>query len=174
MRKRGFEVVKRLEDKKDDIILPKRSTKNSAGYDFFAYEDVIIPSILPDFLKFKRDLITGGQVLELGRIKPVIVKTGIKAYMQEDEVLYLFNRSSNPGKLGLVLVNGTGVIDADYYGNEDNDGEICFALYNIFPINIKINKGDKIGQGVFQHFLKIDNDKVDVERKGGFGSTGNN
>ena len=51
--------------------------------------------------------------------------------MGEDEVLILANRSSNPGKKGLILANSIGVIDSDYYGNPDNDGHIMFAFYNI-------------------------------------------
>jgi len=154
MRTRGFEVVSRLED--ENIKLPERSTRLSAGYDFFAYEDVIIPSVW--------------NCLE--HIKPVLVKTGVKCYMQEDEVLELFNRSSNPKKFGLIIPNSVGIIDADYYNNEDNEGEICFLFYNIFPSAIKIEKGQKIGQGIFKKFLKADGDNAVAERIGGFGSSG--
>ena len=62
---------------------------------------------------------------------PTLIPTGIKAYMLDDEVLYLYNRSSNPKKKGLILANSVGVIDKDYYGNPDNDGHIMFAFYNI-------------------------------------------
>ena len=110
MRLRGFEVAKGWEDK--DINLPVRKTKYAAGYDFEAAEDTIIPS-------FKRG------------DKPTLIKTGIKAYMQDDEVLILANRSSNPGKKGLILANSVGIVDKDYYGNPDNDGHIMFAFYNI-------------------------------------------
>ena len=171
MRTRGFEVVKRLEDR-DGIILPKRSTVNAAGYDFFACEDIIIPSSLKDLIKLGFTTIIQRYSLELGKVEPFLVKTGIKAYMEDDEVLVLANRSSNPKKLGLVLSNGVGIVDSDYYSNEDNDGEIAFAFYNILPTPIKINKGDKIGQGIFMNFLKADEDSVSEMRKGGFGSTG--
>lgn len=171
MKTRGFEVVSRLDGQ--DIKLPERSTKFSAGYDFFAYEDVVIPSsTVPDFLQVTRDLITGGPKLEMGRVKPTLVKTGIKAYMQEDEALILANRSSNPKKLGLILGNGIGLIDSDYYDSSDNEGEICFMYFNIFPIPIQIKKGDKIGQGFFQKILIADNDNASGIREGGFGSTG--
>ena len=174
MRVRGFEVVKRLEGKESEIILPKRSTKNAAGYDFFTYEDIVIPSsIVPDFLNFGRNVLTGEYKFELGRVKPTLIPTGVKAYMKDDEVLVLANRSSNPKKLGLILANGVGIIDSDYYGNPDNDGEIMFAYFNIFPIPIKISKGSKIGQGIFQNFLFTDDDKPSGNREGGFGSTGN-
>lgn len=146
---RGFKVCKGFEDK--NICLPKRKTKNSAGYDFEAAEDVIIPA---------------------GYAKPTLVKTGIKAYMQEDEVLYIYNRSSNPKKKKIILANSVGVIDSDYYENEDNDGHIMFAFFNVSEEDVKINKGDAIGQGVFQKFLTIDNEEeITEERKGGFGST---
>ena len=149
-RKRGFEIAKGFEN--SGVNLPIRKTKHSAGYDIEAVEDTIIPS-------FKRG------------DKPTLVKTGLKAYMQEDEVLILANRSSNPGKKGLILANSIGVIDSDYYGNPDNDGHIMFAFYNIRNEDIEIKKGDAIGQAIFQKFLVTDNDITGGERTGGFGST---
>ena len=107
---RGFEVAKGFEDK--NINLPVRKTKFSAGYDVEAAEDVIVPS-------FKKGM------------APTLIKTGIKAYMPDDEVLMLYNRSSNPKKKGLILANSVGVVDKDYYGNPDNDGHIMFAFYNV-------------------------------------------
>ena len=91
--------------------------------------------------------------------------------MQDDEVLLLYNRSSNPKKKGLILANSVGVIDKDYYGNSDNDGHIMFAFYNIKDEDITIKKGEAIGQAIFQKFLTVDNDNAEGERKGGFGST---
>ena len=147
---RGFEVAKGFEDK--NINLPIRKTKYAAGYDIEAAEDCSIHS-------FKKGM------------KPTLVKTGLKAYMQEDEVLILANRSSNPGKKGLILANSIGVIDKDYYGNSDNDGHIMFAFYNIKEEDIEIKKGDCIGQGIFQKYFVVDNDVARGERIGGFGST---
>ncbi|MBQ7240186.1 MAG: dUTP diphosphatase [Bacilli bacterium] len=147
---RGFEIAKGFEDK--NINLPVRKTKLSAGYDFEAAEDTIIPA-------FKR-----GDA-------PTLIKTGIKAYMEDDEVLYLYNRSSNPKKKGLILANSVGVVDADYYGNPDNDGHIMFAFYNMKDEDVTIKKGEAIGQGVFQKYLVVDNDQAEGERTGGFGST---
>lgn len=149
-RKREFEIAKGFEN--SNINLPVRKTKYSAGYDIEAAEDTVIPS-------FKKGM------------KPTLVKTGIKAYMGEDEVLILANRSSNPGKKGLILANSIGVIDSDYYGNPDNDGHIMFAFYNIKDEDIEIKKGDAIGQGIFQKFLITDNDVSQGQRTGGFGST---
>ena len=147
---RGFEIAKGFENSK--INLPVRKTKLSAGYDFEAAEDTVIPA-------FKR-----GDA-------PILIKTGIKAYMEEDEVLYLYNRSSNPKKKGLILANSVGVIDADYYGNPDNDGHIMFAFYNMRDEDVIIKKGEAIGQGVFSKYLTVDNDQAGGERTGGFGST---
>ena len=118
---RGFEIAKGFEDK--GINLPVRKTKYSAGYDVEAAENTIIPS-------FKKGM------------KPTLVKTGIKAYMKENEYLMLANRSSNPGKKGLILANSIGVVDQDYYGNSDNDGHIMFAFYNIKDEDVEIKKGD--------------------------------
>ena len=81
------------------------------------------------------------------------------------------NRSSNPLKRGLVLANGVGVIDKDYYGNADNDGHIFFAFYNNTEEDIMIHKGDMIGQGIFSKYLVVDDDEAEGERLGGFGST---
>ena len=149
-RLRGFEVAKGFEN--EGINLPVRKTKYSAGYDIEAAEDTVVPS-------FKKGS------------NPTLVKTGLKAYMQDDEVLFLYNRSSNPKKKGLILANSVGVIDKDYYGNVDNDGHIMFAFYNIKDEDVVIKKGEAIGQGVFQKYLVTDDDDAVGERVGGFGST---
>ena len=149
---RGFEVAKGFENAV--INLPERKTKYSAGYDIEAAEDTIIPS-------FKKGM------------KPTLVKTGLKSYMQDDEVLILANRSSNPGKKGLILANSIGVVDKDYYGNKDNDGHIMFAFYNIKETDIEIKKGDAIGQAIFQKYLVTDDDNAMGIRESGFGSTSN-
>ena len=149
-RERGFEIAKGFEDK--EINLPVRKTKYSAGYDIEAAEDTVIPS-------FKK-----GQ-------NPTLIKTGLKAYMKEDEYLMLCNRSSNPKKKGLVMANSIGIIDKDYYGNPDNDGHFMFSFYNVKEEDIVIKKGEAIGQAIFQKYLIIDNDEAEGERIGGFGST---
>ena len=149
-KKRGFEIAKGFEDK--GINLPVRKTKYSAGYDIEAAEDTVIPS-------FKKGM------------NPTLVKTGLKAYMQDDEVLLLYNRSSNPKKKGLIIPNSVGVIDKDYYGNPDNDGHFMFAFYNMKDEDVLIKKGEAIGQAIFTKFLITDDDNAEGERKGGFGST---
>ena len=151
MRKvRGFEVAKGFEDK--GINLPVRKTKYSAGYDVEAAEDIIIPA-------FQQGM------------KPTLVKTGIKSYMMDNEYLMLANRSSNPGKKGLILANSVGIVDKDYYENPDNDGHIMFAFFNIKNEDVQIKKGDCIGQAIFMPFLVADGDIAEGERIGGFGST---
>ena len=149
-RLRGFEIAKGFEDK--GINLPVRKTKYSAGYDIEAAEDVVIPS-------FKKGM------------NPTLIKTGLKAYMQDDEMMLLYNRSSNPKKKGLIMANSVGVIDKDYYGNPDNDGHFMFAFYNIKEEDVLIKKGEAIGQAIFQKYLVADEDSAEAVREGGFGST---
>ncbi len=147
---RGFEVAKGFEDK--GINLPVRKTEYSAGYDFEAAEDCVVPAFKPG-------------------IAPTLIKTGIKAYMQSDEMLCLYNRSSNPKKKGLILANSVGIVDKDYYENPNNDGHIMFAFYNIKDTDVEIKKGDCIGQGIFEKYYVADSDNASGKREGGFGST---
>ena len=164
---RGFEVCKGLEN--EGINLPIRKTEKSVGYDIEALEDTVVPSIwknvfenVAKFLKHDTDY---------KEINPTLIRTGIKSYFCDDEVLILANRSSHPLKKGLVLANSIGVIESDYYENPQNDGELMYAYYNFFPIDITIKKHDAIGQAYFQKFLKADNDNATGKRIGGFGST---
>ena len=150
MKVRGFEIAKGFEDK--NINLPVRKTKKAAGYDIEAAEDTVIEPFKPGD-------------------NPTLVKTGLKAYMMDDEYLMLCNRSSNPKKKGLVMANSVGIIDGDYYGNPDNDGAFMFAFYNVKDEAITIKKGEAIGQGIFMKYLTVDNDNADGVRTGGFGST---
>ena len=148
---RGFEIAKGYENK--GINLPIRKTKNSAGYDVEAAEDITIPKFVPG-------------------IKPTLIPTGLKAYCQPDECYFLMNRSSGPKK-GFLMANSIGLIDSDYYGNEDNDGHFYFAYFNCSDHDIEVKKGDVIGQVVFTKYLVVDNDNATGIRKGGFGSTEN-
>ena len=140
-----FEKVKRM---KEDIKLPERSTLNSAGYDFFALEDII----------FNPQTITR-------------VFTGVKCELMPNQVLIIANRSSNPTNKGLILTSGIGVVDADYYGNPDNDGEIAFEFYNMLNEDVVIKKGEKLGQGIILKFDKTEDDYISnpyKTRTGGF------
>jgi len=147
---RGFEIAKGFEG--ENINLPVRKTKLSAGYDIEAAEDTVVEPF-----KFGDN--------------PTLIKTGLKAYMPDDEYLMLCNRSSNPKKKGLVMANSVGIIDADYYGNSDNDGHIMFAFYNFKTEAVTIKKGEAIGQGIFIKYQITDDDQADGVRAGGFGST---
>ena len=145
---RGF---KKARDYKNlDFELPKRSTLHSAGYDIAIIEDI---EILP------------------GEIKSGV--TGLKVYMQEDEVLMLYPRSSLPRNYHLTIPNNVGIIDKDYYGNDDNDGAIFVSLWNFGTEKACLKKGDRVAQGIFQKYLTIPTEKeVTNVRNGGFGSTG--
>ncbi|EGE54187.1 dUTP diphosphatase [Streptococcus parauberis] len=146
MKNRGFELVSAYTD---ENLLPKRETTHAAGYDLKVAEPVTIKP---------------------GEIK--LVPTGIKAYMQAGEVLFLFDRSSNPRKKGLVLINSVGVIDGDYYGNPDNEGHIFAQMKNISDQSVVLEPLERIVQAVFVPFLLVDGDQADGVRTGGFGSTG--
>ena len=147
---RGFEIAKGFEN--SGINLPIRKTKYSAGYDIEAAEDCIIPAFKP------------GQA-------PTLIKTGLKAYMQENEVLMVFPKSSGPKKKGILFPHSSGIIDKDYYGNIDNDGHILIQCINIKDEDVQIKKGEGIAQAIFMPFLVADEDNAEGERLGGFGST---
>lgn len=142
---RGFETAKGY----SGVNLPRRSTKGSAGYDFELCEDL---------------------VLEPGEVG--LGKTGVKAYMNQDEVLKLYPRSSLPRKFGVTIPNNVGIIDSDYYGNKDNDGAIFIQLYNFSSETVTIGKGTRVAQGIFLKYLLSEDDTVTSIRNGGFGSTG--
>lgn len=129
--------------------LPKRSTKHSAGYDF---------EVLKDFK------IKPGEILK--------IPTGIKANMNHDEVLMIFIRSSLGFKNNLRMCNQVGIIDSDYYNNEDNEGHIFVCIQNEGTEVKEFKQGDKIVQGIFTKFLTVDNEEeINNNRQGGIGST---
>lgn len=168
MKKRGFEVITDYQNAA--ITLPQRATHHAAGYDFEAAEEVVIPSIWKSGIIDAVKTLTASEQIHK-KIKPVLVPTGIKAYMGEDEYLQLANRSSNPLKRFLILANGVGIIDSDYYNNPDNEGHIMFQFINFGLTDVTIKKGERIGQGLFLPFLKADQDVTNAVRQGGFGSS---
>ena len=95
----------------------------------------------------------------------------MKCKLDPGTFLQLSVRSSSPLKYWLMLANGVGIIDADYYNNPDNEGEIFFQLYNLSPFNIQIKKGEAIGQGIILPYATVEDDISTGERTGGFGST---
>ena len=149
MHKRGFEIAKGYEDQ--NIHIPVRKTANSAGYDVEAACDMVIPPYKPG-------------------MKPSLIPTGLKAYCEPDEFFMLVNRSSGPKK-GFMMSNSIGIVDADYYGNESNDGHFYFQYWNFGDKPLEIKKGDVIGQVIFQKYLTVDDDNATGMRTGGFGST---
>ena len=187
-----FEAVSRL----PEAALPIRKTAQSAGYDFVVAEDIIIPpykklyenldtenasdpvNIFCGMIAGKpiesKEFYTLNEVADITKklkAKPTLVSSGVKCALEPDTYLELSVRSSTPLKYWLILANGVGIIDADYYNNPDNEGEIFFQLINLSPFTIKLNKGDIIGQGIIKKYLTTDDDKATGERTGGFGST---
>lgn len=106
------------------------------------------------------------------KTKPTLVSTGMKCKLDPGTYLELSVRSSCPLKYWLVLANSVGIIDADYYNNPDNEGEIFFQMINLSPFPIKLQKGDAIGQGIIKPYLVTEDDAATGSRVGGFGSTG--
>lgn len=143
--KRGFERVTGYKY----VNLPKRKTKQSAGYDIESAIDAVI---------------TPGETK--------VIPTGIKACMKPYEWLGVYVRSSLAIKYGLILANGVGVIDSDYYNNPDNEGHIMLPIRNVSGMPYTVKKGDRIAQGIFHRYYKVDGDSADGDRTGGIGSTG--
>lgn len=171
-----FEVVSRFADK--DISLPVRKTAQSAGYDFQVAEDIIIQPYLYHVDRMKDampympyELSQMAKWTKELNAKPRLVSTGIKCKLEPGTYLELSMRSSTPLKHWLILANAIGIIDADYYNNPDNEGEIFFQVINLSPFPIRLRKGDTIGQGIIKQYLVTEDDKSVGMRKGGFGST---
>lgn len=145
---RFFEIVKDEFRKNDgEITLPTRATQHSAGYDFYSPVDV---TIQPN--------------------ESILIFTDVKAHMYYDNVLLLIPRSSM-GKHPVMIANTVGLIDCDYYGNPDNDGNIGFRLLNLGATPYEIKVGDRIGQGVFIKYGTVKDDHTTETRVGGYGST---
>ena len=131
----------------DDIVLPKRATTGSAGYDFTSPVDVTIKP---------------GEMVK--------IPSGLRCYIDEGYVLNIYPRSSLGFKYQMTLANTTGIIDADYY-NALNEGHIIVALVNRGNKDIVINKGDRFVQGIFFKFYTVEEEEITEKRTGGFGSS---
>jgi len=130
------------------IQMPTRADNGSAGYDLYSRQR---------------------SVIEPGRM--IMFWTDIKAHMDGRDVLMLYPRSSM-GSMQLMLANSVGVIDASYFNNPKNDGNIGLLLYNYGDEPVLIEIGDRIGQAVFVEFKVAQNDSTLKEtRDGGFGSS---
>ena len=136
---RWFEKI----DKSKNTTMPKRATRNSAGYDICASDECVI---------------------EPG--KKAMIHTNIRAHMNSDEVLFIYPRSSYGINRELMLANMVGVIDADY------KDEILICYRNLGTKAAYIGTGDRIAQGVFTKYLKTKDDDATEVRNGGIGSTG--
>lgn len=133
----------------EDLIEPKRQTASSAGYDICTAIDFII---------------------EPGETK--LTPTGYKVNMESNDVFFILIRSSIGITKNLIVPNSVGVIDADYYNNQDNEGHFWVALTNIGKETQEFKAGNRIAQGIFLKYNKIDKDSTSNElRTGGFGST---
>ena len=149
----SFEQFKK--DIKDDkelyesYSLPRRSTKNSAGYDFYALFDYTLKP--KEIMK---------------------IPTGIKVSMEKDDVLFLIDRSSMGFKYNVRMCNQVGVVDQDYYNNPNNEGHMWIRIQNEGDKDYVVKKGEAMIQGIFMKYLKTDDDiESNQERNGGFGST---
>ena len=145
---RKFEIAKGFEDR--GVVLPQRKTTKSAGYDIIALTDEDV-------------YVHPGMSVNL--------ETGVKACMEDDEVMLLFIRSSLGIKQGLTLSNSCGVIDADYYNNPDNDGHFILNIINTGNSVQRIPARSRVAQAVFVKYLTVDDDNATGERIGGIGST---
>lgn len=133
----------------EDIKLPKRATKGSAGYDFYLPYDI---NLKPN--------------------ETILIPTGIRCKMNPNYVLMIFPRSSLGFKYRLMLDNTVGIIDSDYY-NALNEGHIMIKVTNNSLDNktLELKKGDAFAQGIFMIYGITCDDDANEIRTGGFGST---
>ena len=174
-----FEKVSKFKD--EDIKMPERATTNAAGYDMASAEDIVIPPYYQSVTEMCKSDYSENSILTLDMMKkmtdkpgarPILVSTGVKCKLAMDKYLELSVRSSTPLKYRLILANGVGIIDADYYNCKANECEIFFQLINLSPYPIQIKKGDIIGQGIIKKYYKTSDDtQTNRLREGGFGSS---
>ena len=155
-KKLGF-IDEEIKEAYDGIVLPKRGTKGSAGYDFvtpFAFE--LYPRKILGKYYSERKVVT--------------LPTGIRAKMPQNVCLVLMPRSGLGFKSGMYLANTLGLIDSDYYYS-DNEGHIMMKFCYGFS-DLEVKQFERVMQGVFLPYFQVDNDTTSNERNGGFGSTG--
>jgi dUTP pyrophosphatase len=134
----------------DDIQLPRRATLKSSGYDFISpFSFSLKPNETKKF------------------------PLGIKSYMQNDETLLIFPRSSVGFKYKIKIDNTVGIIDQDFYNNQDNEGNIHISITNTGDKVWEVQAGDRICQGIFIKYFTTDSDfPISENRVGGNGSSG--
>lgn len=133
----------------DELKLPARATKGSAGYDFFSPLD-----------------------FTLNPGESIKIPTGIRVFIEDGWVLKIYPRSGLGFKYRLQLNNTVGIIDSDYYYS-DNEGHMFIKITNDSRENktLSIKKGDAFAQGIFVEYGITYDDDVCETRNGGFGST---
>ena len=148
---RKFEVVKdEFRKTTGEIKLPTRADKGSAGYDIYT-----------------------PYAFEIKPKETVYITTDVKIAMEEDEVMFLFVRSSIGIKRRLMLATSVSVIDSTYYSNPENDGNLIVVLTNMGEETQSFKQHERIVQGVFCKYLTVDNDApLNAQRTGGIGSSG--
>lgn len=167
-----FKKVKRFEN--ENIKMPVRATKNSAGYDMFVAENVIVypvADVVGSVPRSAKPEILDAVIEKYKTARPTLVSTGVKCYLEEGQYLKLVSRSSIPLKTWMICGNSEGIIDSDYVLAQ-NDGEIFFEVINLSNTPILLQKGDKICQGIICRYETFDEEEIPTEkRSGGFGST---
>lgn len=131
----------------ESVILPRRATAGSAGYDFFAPTQFTL---------------SAGETIKIA--------TGIRVKIANGWALLIYPRSSLGFKFRLRLDNTVGVIDSDYY-NADNEGHIFIKLTNCGNEPLVVKQGKAFAQGLFTPFGITEDDDCDAARTGGIGST---
>lgn len=160
---RKFDLI----NKNEKELMPTRATKESAGYDLRAAQDVVIPPL------FLRDItisfpLSREAIREDNKKVVVMVPTGVTFKGEIGDMLYIQPRSGIATKDLLLIPNSPGLVDNDYYPNE-----IKVALINLGSYAIKIKKGERIAQAVILNYQTVsDEEEVATERTSGFGSTG--
>ena len=142
-----FEIAETLSNNVDEkeIVLPRRATEYSAGYDLRTPVEIELPAH-----------------------SRVLVPTGVTCKLDIDEYLQIVPRSGLALKRGITVLNTPGTIDADYYPNE-----IGVILFNTTDTDLVIQKGERIAQAILQTYGIMEDDApVERKREGGFGSTG--
>lgn len=138
--------IKRIDS---SLPLPQYQTDGAAAFDLYSREDTAIPA------------------------KTVaLIPTNIIIEVPNGYMLAVVTRSSAPKKKGLLVPHGIGIIDQDYHGEKD---EIMLQVYNFTDNEVKINRGERIGQAAFVRVDRGEWEESEIMKKtsrGGFGSTG--
>ena len=135
----------------DELLMPRRGTTGSAGYDFYSPLDIVLAP--GEFIK---------------------IPTGMRVQIEDGWVLTLYPRSGQGFKYRLQMYNTVGVIDSDYF-DADNEGHIHIKIVNANDERktLMVRRGEAFAQGIFMPYGITVDDDVTEKRTGGFGSTDN-